>query len=492
MQSQSQRGKQLSRKIKTGIEALVMATMLGAVALSLTACGGGGGSSSMTGSAAGAITYSLWDWVGGSNGVNALGIYGTSGVAAPGNMPGGRYGQASWADQSGSLWMFGGYGYSSTSTVGSLNDLWKYDPATSQWTWMAGSNSVNSAGTVGASGVASTSYVPGARFDAAHWTDSKGNFWLFGGYYNNAMGTMLSYNDLWKFNPATREWTWVAGPQGGNGLGNYGALNTAAATNVPGARQGAMAWTDSADNLWMLGGKGYDAASGPGFLSDLWEYDTTQNMWIWRGGSSLINQLGQYGTLGSAAPGNMPGGRYGGMSWNDTAGNFWVLGGFGFGISSGGYLSDLWKYNTGTGLWTWMNGSDAVNVNGAYGTQGAASAVNMPGARYYGAGWTDASGNRWLFGGLGYGAAATTAGNLNDLWKYNPATNQWTWMAGSDVTNTSGSFGTSGVAAAGNIPGAMNDASSWKDGSGNAWLFGGTGYGKTGLGTLNNLWKVTP
>ena len=65
--------------------------------------------------------------------------------------------------------------------------------------------------------------------------------------------------------------------------------------------------------------------------------------------------------------------------------------------------------------------------------------------------WTDAAGNVWLFGGLGYDSAGTL-GYLNDLWKYSAG--QWTWMGGSNVGNQEGTYGTQGTAAAGNVPGA--------------------------------------
>ena len=44
-----------------------------------------------------------------------------------------------------------------------------------------------------------------------------------------------------------------------------------------------------------------------------------------------------------------------------------------------GYLNDLWKYSAGE--WTWMSGSNVVNQEGTYGTQGTAAAGNIPGAR---------------------------------------------------------------------------------------------------------------
>jgi hypothetical protein len=65
--------------------------------------------------------------MGGSNEINALGVYGTLGVMAPFNQPGSREDGVGWADASGNLWLFGGFGYGVTGP-GYLNDLWKYTP----------------------------------------------------------------------------------------------------------------------------------------------------------------------------------------------------------------------------------------------------------------------------------------------------------------------------------------------------------------------------
>jgi N-acetylneuraminic acid mutarotase len=143
------------------------------------------------------------------------------------------------------------------------------------------------------------------------------------------------------------------------------------------------------------------------------------------------------------------------------------------------------------GQWTWEAGLDTVNASGVYATQGAASASNLPGARYDSSSWSDSSGNLWLFGGYGYDATGV-AGYLNDLWQYSPSTGLWTWISGGNGDNANGVYGTQGSAAAGNVPGARYSASSWIDASGNLWLFGGFGYDSTGaVGNLNDLWQYS-
>lgn len=354
-----------------------------------------------------------------------------------------------------------------------------------QWTWIGGSQIVNQSGTYGMLGAASASNIPGGRYGEVSWTDASGNFWLFGGIAAPFPNTNNYFNDLWKY--SSGQWTWMGGSNGYNQAGTYGTLGMPAPGNIPGARLGAVNWKDNAGNFWLFGGVGLDANGSSEFLNDLWEYDAGQ--WTWMGGSSvgIQNQPGIYGTLGTAAPGNIPGERSGAVSWKDESGNFWLFGGTGW-DSAGtlGNLNDLWKYSSGE--WTWMNGSNVVNQPGTYGTKGMAAPNNTPGARSEGISWTDATGNFWLFGGtLGPGGQF---GPANDLWKYSAG--QWTWMSGSNNPNQSGVYGTQGIASSGNIPGGRVGAATWTDASGNLWLFGGDGYDSAGtVGVLSDLWKYT-
>jgi len=235
----------------------------------------------------------------------------------------------------------------------------------------------------------------------------------------------------------------------------------------------------------LFGGYGRDSTGG-GELNDLWRYSAGE--WTWMSGSNLAGEAGSYGTQGMPAPGNVPGARSDGVSWIDASGNLWLFGGYGFDSTpTAGLLNDLWRYSAGE--WTWMSGSSVVGQSGTYGTQGAAAPDNVPGARGDAVSWTDAAGNFWLFsGGLNNATGPNFA--LNDLWKYSAG--EWTWMSGSNLTNQLGTYGGQGTAAPTNVPGARLYAVSWIDGSGNLWLFGGSGFDSIATGELNDLWKFGP
>ena len=167
--------------------------------------------------------------------------------------------------------------------------------------------------------------------------------------------------------------------------------------------------------------------------------------WTWMNGDSTINNRSYYGIKGVASPLNKPGSRYYCSTWTDTAGNFWLFGG----ATSpphpvSGVFNDLWKYDLVNQEWTWVSGDTTGFDQGTYGVRGVSAASNMPGGRISAATWVDSNGDLFLFGGNGWGAwsgGGNQTGNLNDVWKYNISTNQWTWINGDSVINKPSVFG---------------------------------------------------
>jgi Galactose oxidase, central domain len=384
-----------------------------------------------------------------------------------------RLGAATWTDASGNFWLFGG-----SDDNNFLCDLYMYNhsalaPAapptlstyeTKEGAWSSfGPTACNSVDQPGS--YASAPVYPGSRTNAVTWVDASGNFWLFGGYGwdgQSPIATLGFLNDLWKFSPTGKTWTFVSGgnTSKANQNGIYGTQGAAAATNMPGGRQEAVGWADANGNLWLFGGEGLDSTgTANGILNDLWVYNIGTNQWTWVMGGNVANQTGQYSTtpfvgapnttnaagtagLPSGSSSTMPGSRWGAAAWADNNGDFWLFGGWGLdstATNGNGALNDMWVYVPNStpsqpGTWTWIKGSNTGSQNGQYGTitRGYLTSYQyIPGGRSNATVWHQnyvAPVNHffnleqfWLYGGEGYDATSTTGnGYLNDLWRYLP------------------------------------------------------------------------
>lgn len=278
------------------------------------------------------IEQGTWTWKSGADG--CCGATSTT-------MPAANVGGSGWTDKSGNLWFFGGQvaifnATDTEGTGGTVNELWEYSPSQGSWAFMGGTHY----GYAPLSGAVSctntgTGGVPGPRTVATSWTDTNGDFWVFGGSCSNNGGTNSFLNDLWKFDPTSQSWTLESGSSQLNASGEYGSLGSLEINNIPGAREYAVGWSDTSGNLWLEGGYGFDSKGNGGYLNDLWEFIPGTG-WVWQGGSNLNGATGSYGTPGTPATGNTPAANSTASYWKDSNGNFWLFGG-----DDG---NDLWEY----------------------------------------------------------------------------------------------------------------------------------------------------
>jgi N-acetylneuraminic acid mutarotase len=434
-----------------------------------------------------------WAWMTGTkNRSNELSVYGTQGVAAAANTPGARVDFMTWTDSTNRLWLYGGSGHDVNSDYGNMADLWNYNPATGQWTWVSGPQTAFVLPNHGTINVSSSMNSPGARAGALTWADQSNDIlWLFGGETHDS-GFM---SDLWKYTISTGQWTWVHGPSTGNNTAVLGTIGVPSVTNNPSARATGTTWRDQDGGLWFFGGEAFGR-----LYNDVWHYTPSTDEWTWFKGNSnsfvdYVDGPAVYGTKGVSADANTPSGRFGGNSWiQESAGVLWLFGGKGFdGNGDYGLMNDIWKFELSNKRWTWVAGDSTRNQNSVPGTQGVPSTANKIGAKVSHAIWEDASGLVWIFGGQTYGLGCEW--ESNDLWTYNPTNNEVTWIDGDTNCGNTNNSGTKGVGSTANHPSArIYGLGFWQNTSSNLfYFFGGQGVDvNTSTGNLNDLWRFNP
>lgn len=350
-----------------------------------------------------------------------------------------------------------------------------------EWTWMNGTNVINSTGHYGTKGVFDSLNSPPATYEPCQATDSVRNFWIFGGLsYINA--SIQYYGDLWEFKPMINQWAWIAGPGISDQSGVYGTQGVSSPLNRPGCRSYcAAAWTDNNFDFWIFGGSGYDANGNVGNLNDLWKFTMSTGEWTWMKGANTWNSTGSYGTKGVGNINNNPPSREEtDATWVDSNNNLWLFGGLSI---TGGTFSDLWKYDQATNEWTWVNGPNTTGNTNNYGVKGVPASTNHPCGRLVYSKWKDYDGNFWLFGGN------DLANSYNDMWMYNPNSNMWTWMSGTNNPGDTGTTGTVCIPSVNNCPSARFETrTTWTRDCENFLLFGGTGD-LQGNNMYNDLWN---
>ena len=396
------------------------------------------------------IAYSQageWTWMKGDSTPNNYGNFGIMGVPAPTNQPPSRYACGYWNDLQGNLWIYGG--------VGGIGDLWKFDPLTTEWTWMNGDSLVGDENIAAAKGIYNSLNTPGyIAYGMFTWVTLDNHLWLFGGssYYSpNA--------NLWQYNPDVNQWAWM----GNFDPVNYGTMGIGNITTMPGARlEGNAAWTDNQGNLWLFGG---NASFGDN--NDVWKYDVTTGIWTWMSGSNNADDPGIYGTQGVASVNNYPSGRNTNVFWIDSMGKFWLAGGFQWATSA--FVQDVWNFNPQTLAWTWVKGSQFPDSSAARGTLCNINISNSEGLRYENrAIWKICDEVILNFGGLsgldGFGSKLYAR---NDLWAYSPSQNSFEKISDGPP---GGYYGTLGISSPNNFPPPRSGAVGLKDKNNNIWM----------------------
>ncbi len=354
-----------------------------------------------------------WNWLDGSNLKNQPSNYGVRNVPAESNYPSSRELAMVWKDQRGDVYILGGGGISNTGEWGLLQDLWRYDGT--NFTWINGSQKRDQL-TYCPFGAGSICSI-GGRMDAMAWVGTDNNLYLFGGFsFHQSNPSIPQYdNNLFKYDG--RSWILVKGSGLERQPGIYGLKGSPREVNIPGARVGGSTWFDPrTGTAFIFAGQGRDINGTDGFLNDLWKYEN--GMWVWLSGARVVNQVANYGTKSVAAATNIPGARYGAVEYFDEKNNrLCLLGGYGYsGTNTLGRLNDMWCYSLTDQMWTWIGGSNSLNVPEVFGTLGEPSLTSYPGARDSSVSWF-VDGIFYVFGGMGHDVNGRL-GYLSSFWSF--------------------------------------------------------------------------
>lgn len=384
-----------------------------------------------------------------------LDVYGSDDQFGASYKPGVRE-HAGGGVYNGRIYVYGGYGLTSSTTNDSRSDMWMFDIGLGQWARVKNfpsfSNHTNQ-------GNPDASAQPGTRNRMATAMDASGNLWLFGGYKNN----QDPMNDLWKYNVSTKLWTWVGGDNFQEGWGN---------ANWPAARHRVRMWFDNNGDLWLYGGARQTASQNESF-NDLWKYNPGTNNWTCVKGNA--NQTFAYT---NTASGNYPASEgIGGTAyyprarsdygyWIDNNNNFWIFAGYAQSHSTHDF-ADLWKYNPTTNEWTLVKGDNQVHNNSN--PQNNTSRPIQRDAPYC---WKGNDGHLYFFGG------ANQSGFRREVWHFDIGLNTWV----NDYVDASYDVGPSinsptGVDHANNHPGAQVTAINHLTTATHTYMFDGYGTG---------------
>lgn len=347
-----------------------------------------------------------------------------------------------------------------------------------EWNWVHGTANHNEEANF-TTGNDQSGY-PGSRYFDASCVDDQGKLWIWGGWGNASSSGQGWLNDLWVYDSRKGTWEWVSGGKSVNQDAIYGTQGTGSTTNRPSGKQNACMWYHNG-NIYIFGGYG-DMDNVTGYSNEFWKYDISTKEWTWVSGG---NQGFNYGVYNSTASSNHPGSRLRAAYFRYNN-KLYLFGGYGYGAAAGGYLNDLWEFDPSTGNWSFISGTNGPNTTGTYGTKGTASTSNIPGGRQCRAA-VDDDGNAFFFGGYGY--ASSGGGYLNDLWKYNFADDEWTWLSGSNLAGVTPNHGTLGTSTSTTVPGGRYGVGVLCDEVGDIWIYGGRGFDSDSrISFLNDLW----
>lgn len=203
------------------------------------------------------ISSSLWTWMSGSLTALQPSVVSVKGSSSASDCPSSRK-QCGLVSDNNCLYLFHGYGLAmSTTALGGVNDVWKYNITTGWWSWIAGGGQSSTSITlntyeVGASlNTYNSSYTPGAMDGAFYsYYASHSLVTVFGGIGYDVSGTIAYKNTLWVFNISSFQWLLSS-----NKGSRYRTVNMTDDSSFPYPRiAGSASFAEALNSMLVFGG----------------------------------------------------------------------------------------------------------------------------------------------------------------------------------------------------------------------------------------------
>jgi Kelch motif/Galactose oxidase, central domain len=163
-----------------------------------------------------------------------------------------------WKDNSGSVWIYGGY--TEDHGVDEYGDLWKFNPTTSQWTLISGSDVFNPP---------ATATNPGSRNAPYCWVGSNGKLYMTGG----SRQYFYFLRDTWRVNPTDGSWEAVNTDSTLiNNVPVSAGFQIEDSTNIPGASVNTLDHLTTGSHTYLFSGYGMGSNNNLGFTGAMWRY----------------------------------------------------------------------------------------------------------------------------------------------------------------------------------------------------------------------------
>ena len=290
-----------------------------------------------------------------------------------------------------SLYLFGGVyprygppsGPADLRTMGSLNDLWRFDLSAGRWQQLEADNG-------------QADFDPSAKRPCGRvlpcWAQLDGTFYLFGGLTSLAKGWKIRLlNDLWSYQPGSGRWTLLE-PNDGRVLDKPAQVDAARP-----AADAAMGVAVIGRRIFLFGGWG-GYRNRVVLSPQLWSFDVDSKRWTIHG----------TGEEDRRRP--WPAKRYC-PAVTEYDGRIYLWGGRDSEDRSPQFYNDLWSFDPKTGRWTEL----ARQIKRI-----------EPGTRpfgRYGVGQARVGHHWYIFGG--FGGETGNSPQLNDLWQLDLRTHRW-------------------------------------------------------------------